>query len=356
MARSSGAAGRLRARRALQLTVATSSLLLLQACVAVAVPIAAGGLMARNVSSGDSSPRSEAAPVAAEPSPDVAQADQQVEMTTLSSLPPPEASDRATSAQNMARVAAGAGEEPEGEWELLGEGELPTPPGADSGQGRDSASPEGAARSIQAYQTLYGWLAERAASRGGNFSVVLAEGATPAAPDFMPCDGLPPGMIIAVDGRALTASAVAQPFIAAPGAVETLDSARRAGISVFYLANVAEADVPSLRSALERVGIDPGERGATLWLTEDGATEDAVRRTISRDHCIVALAGDRLSDFSGLFAAQTDATAQRNSAAASMLAPMWGRGWFLVPSILMPAGAEIDLMSPPDGGAPQTEE
>ncbi|WP_145961005.1 hypothetical protein [Sphingosinithalassobacter portus] len=347
--------GRLRICRTLRLTVALSPLLLLPACVAVAVPIAAGGLMARNVAS-DSQPRSEAPPVAAAPTAQAPQTDQRVEMTSLRSLPPPEPADRAASTQNMARVAAGAGEEPEGNWELLGEGELPAPAGAASGAAGDTASPEGAARSIQAFQTLYGWLAERAASRAGNFSVVLAEGATASAPAFMPCEGLPPGMIVAIDGKAIAATGGAQRLVAAPGAVETLDSARRVGIALFYLADLPEADVPALRSALERVGIDPGERGKTLWLTADGATPDAVRRRISSNHCIVALAGDRLPDFSGLFAAQSGATAQRNSAAASMLAPMWGRGWFLVPSILMPAGAEVDLMSPPDGGAPQAEE
>ncbi|QIG81204.1 HAD family hydrolase [Stakelama tenebrarum] len=314
----------------LRMGVALAPLMLLQACIAAALPTVADRIRA-----GDAAADASAAVESG------TRGDREMLLIPAPpasrSLPPLEGDDRPPPEEAVATAEV-----------VAADGEIEMPPPV-------AGSAEGAAHSIQAWQTLYGWLSDRAENRQANFSMVLTADATPAAPEFMPCEMLPLAMIVRVGGGTFGSAARPRPLVASPGAVETLDATARLDIAVVYLADVLDGQEAGLRAALAKAGIDPGARGDTLWLVEDGASADAVRQDIARRYCVVALTGERLSDFSELFAAQGDATLRRNSAAASMLAPMWGQGWFLLPPLLMPAETEAEGLpaSPED---PTTEE
>ncbi|MEI9851369.1 MAG: HAD family acid phosphatase [Sphingomonas sp.] len=128
----------------------------------------------------------------------------------------------------------------------------------------------------------------------------------------------------------------AQQVAAVPGAVETLDAARREGITIVFNSNRSLANAAATVAALEAAGLGAAELGKTLWLREDGpgkSGKDGRRLEIAEKYCVVALVGDQLGDFSDLFNPGGVAVpVRRNMASETMIAAMWGSGWFLLPN------------------------
>lgn len=261
---------------------------------------------------------------------------------------------------------------------------VPVPPSVPSGvpQGMQYlyGSGEAAALSVQAYQGLYDYLSKRVLDRrtGGEVAaVVLAEGSTLANPRFADCGDKPLAVVFDIDetlvlnlgyehdearrgtgfdaGRWGRWEATGGDKVeAVPGAVETIAAARRAGIAVIFNSNRAAENGAATAAMLDRLGLGPTVRGDTLWLMGDGGAgsgKDARRWAIAQKYCVVALVGDQLGDFSDLFnAPELQPSVRRTIATETMVAPMWGSGWFLLPNPVYGSGLKggFDEVFPAD--------
>ncbi len=214
--------------------------------------------------------------------------------------------------------------------------ELP-PPGAAAG--------EDAAMSLQAYQGLWIYLsAEVAKRRRGEpvRSVVLDTGATLDAPRYAACEAKPLAMLVDLDenpGRGGDPDARwrrwrgdgGDEIVAVPGAVDGIDAARREGVTVIFTTARAPAGGVGVAGALDRLGFGRVEPGKTLQLRGE-VPADGLRRTIAAGYCVIAMVGDALSDFSDLFPPAGDDGKQPAAVTETMVAPLWGAGWFLLPN------------------------
>jgi hypothetical protein len=208
-------------------------------------------------------------------------------------------------------------------------------------------SGEAAALSRQTYAALEGYALAQAAHRPTD-SVVLANGATLAAPAYVPCGDKPFAAVFDIDEtvalntglmhtRALGPGAPRDTTVLpVPGAVEAIRALKAAGVTAIYntnrTANMSEATI----AALVSIGLDAPVHGETLFFSGDDAlrgNKDGRRATIAAKWCVIAMAGDQLGDFSELFNAKAMSVAERRQAAASgPIAANWGRGWFALPN------------------------
>jgi 5'-nucleotidase (lipoprotein e(P4) family) len=224
-------------------------------------------------------------------------------------------------------------------------------------------SGEAAALSIQAYQALWNYLQARVAEKaaGGTVrGVVLAKDGTLEAPKFVTCGKKQSlAVVLDVDETALLnlgyeddsarrntdyddarwkrwEATGADKVAAVPGAVETLDAARRAGIVVVFNSNRSQANAGGTIAALAIAGLGSAELGKTLWLRADGpgtSGKDSRRAEIADKYCVVALVGDQLGDFSDLFnPGGVPVPVRRNMTTETLISGMWGSGWFMLPN------------------------
>ncbi|MDB5677300.1 HAD family acid phosphatase [Sphingomonas bacterium] len=227
-------------------------------------------------------------------------------------------------------------------------------------------SGEASAISIQAYLGLTDFLLARASDFQVGHpvpSVVLAPGATLAAPKFMTCAAnQQPAVVLDIDETALmnlgyeaddsqrngpydqsrwdrwetSGIGAVDPV---PGALEAIRAARLAGIAVVYNSNRSAATSDSTVAALTLAGLGPAVHLKNLWLKGDGGNpgsgKDGRRWAISAKYCVIAMVGDQLGDFSDLFNAPDMGLAQRRAMTNSpMLRMLWGHGWFVLPNPL----------------------
>jgi 5'-nucleotidase (lipoprotein e(P4) family) len=234
-------------------------------------------------------------------------------------------------------------------------------------------SGEGAAMSLQAYQILWSYLAARAEDRKAGLEirgVVLSKDATLEVPKFVPCGKKPLAVVLDIDETALLnlgyeaddavrdgpydesrwqrwEATGADKVAAVPGAVETLESARRVGVTVVFNSNRSVANAAQTVAALEGAGLGHAELGKTLWLRGDGpgsSGKDARRWEIAAKYCVVALVGDQLGDFTDLFnPGGVPVPIRRNMASQTMVAAMWGLGWFMLPNPVYGTGLHGSL-------------
>lgn len=218
-------------------------------------------------------------------------------------------------------------------------------------------SGESGASSIQAYHAFRDYVLATARKRPVR-SVILAGGATLAAPKFMPCERKPLAVMLDVDETAIqnlgyeydealkrglkfdqerwnrwerTGAGAVLPM---PGAVTALRAIRDAGVAVLFNSNRMAAHAAQTEAAIEGAGLGPAKHGQTMWLQGDhapGSAKDPRRQAASARYCIIAMAGDQLGDFSDLFNAKTLGVRDRRAAATSApFAGLWGNGWFML--------------------------
>lgn len=225
---------------------------------------------------------------------------------------------------------------------------LPAPNGTVSNGGTTGGG-EAAAYSLQAYQALWNHLAAQAERRRRGEalqSVILAPGATLDAPGYTACDGKPLAVVFDLDESVDKAADPDAPWrrwkgdgtdavTATPGAVEGIEAARREGISVIFTTRRSPDSTPGVIGLLDRLGFGRFEPGRTLILaggSDAGKGDEQVRQVIAAGYCVIALVGDSLNDFSTLFETAGDATKRQTAATETMVAPLWGAGWFILPN------------------------
>lgn len=224
-------------------------------------------------------------------------------------------------------------------------------------------SGEAAAISVQAWQALTDYVAGTVKARPAD-SVVLAKGASLAAPRFVPCGAKPFAAVFDVDETVLLnigfeyhdartskgwnaadwdawertgEGAVA----AVPGAVEGVSALRAMGVTVIFNTNRAGANADATARAIRAAGLGEAVHGSTLYLAGDDATgsrKDGRRETIAARYCVLALGGDQLGDFTDMFNTDQPVAARRASTLAGPIARLWGRGWFVLPNPVYGSG------------------
>jgi len=215
------------------------------------------------------------------------------------------------------------------------------------------ASGEAAAVSIQAWNALVGYVR----AQRSPVSVVLAPGATLAAPSWTACGGKPKAAVFDVDETVLLNlgfeydAASGQPWsdsrwqawertgikqvAPVPGARAALTQLRAMGVTVVFNSNRSAANAAQTQAAIDAAGLGPARHGETLFLAGDdamGSKKDGRRATIAAKYCVVAMGGDQLGDFSDLFNAGQTPAARRAVVQSPALAAKWGAGWFVLPN------------------------
>jgi len=285
--------------------------LLCGGCVAAAIPIVAGGSIAGKRLLGRDKPEPAPTPVAAATPAPVAATPGDATAT----LATPEA--RALALRLQASAAASA-----------------------------PVSAESAAASLQAYQSLWAYVERQVAARKAGEtlrSVVLADGATLDAPRYVSCDAKPFAILFDLDESAVGSDPDARfrrwigdgsdPVSAVPGAVEGIDALRREGVQAIFTSARRPSGNNAAAAMLGKLGFGEFVPGKTLILRggEPPISGDQVRRTVAASYCVVAIVGDALGDFSDTFDAG-DAARRPAAATETMVAPLWGAGWFLLPN------------------------
>jgi 5'-nucleotidase (lipoprotein e(P4) family) len=318
---------------------AAMACVVLSGCAAalVAVPVAAGAGVLKSTQQERPAKRERKARAQSAPRPGqviTAPDGTQVQVTGLTELPPPSGAP--------ATPAVATDKAPPGMQYLYGSGEA-------------------AALSMQAYQALWNYLHVEIGYRRDKSqirSVVLSPGSTLDNPKFELCGSRPLAVVLDVDETALLnlgyerdeaergtgydaarwtrwEQTGADKVAAVPGAAEALAAARREGIAVVFNSNRSAASAAQTQAALDHAGLGPATLGDTLWLRGEGepSGKDGRRWKIAERYCIVAMAGDQLGDFTDLFnAADQPVAARRNSVGGTLLAPLWGAGWFMLPN------------------------
>jgi len=190
-------------------------------------------------------------------------------------------------------------------------------------------------------------------------SVVLAPGATMAAPAFEPCGNKPFAAVFDADETLIwnlgpmryfaekgTAFDVrvwdrwektgAGKAVAMPGTVEMVNRLRAAGITVIANTNRSAANAKGSEDTLRAAGLGDFRHGETLFLMGDdagGSSKDPRRATIASRYCVIILGGDQLGDFSQQFNVKDLPAATRMALATGAGATaLWDKGWFLFPN------------------------
>ncbi|MCU6455617.1 acid phosphatase [Sphingomonas sp. A2-49] len=260
-----------------------------------------------------------------------------VRVTGLTALPAPDGAVRATA------TATAAGQAVPPQFQFL------------------YGSAEAAALSRQAFRALVAYATYRRAAGDG---VVLAPGATLAAPQWQPCEGKQRAAVFDADEtvilnlgvEALAARDPAAPFDAAqwarwertgakavapvPGAVEAFAALRAANIAVIVNSNRSAAEFAGTIAALKAAGLGDFTPGVDLFLRNGPSGKDDRRTAIATRYCVVAMAGDQLGDFSDLFAAIPSTAERRRAADGGAIAALWGNGWFVLPNPVYGSGVK----------------
>ena len=233
-------------------------------------------------------------------------------------------------------------------------------------------SAEAAALSRQAFRALVAYATYRRAAGDG---VVLAPGATLAAPQWQTCEGKQRAAVFDADEtvllnlgvEALAARDPSAPFDAArwarwertgaravapvPGAVEAFAALRAANIAVIINSNRSASEFSGTIAALKAAGLGDFMLGVDLFLNNQTSSGKDTRRTaIAQRYCVVAMAGDQLGDFSDLFNAIPAPADRRRVADSGAISQMWGNGWFVLPNPVYGTAlkGDVDAVFPPD--------
>lgn len=319
-----------------RITLALGAALALQACIAAAaLPIAAGATIGRKVARKAPS----AAAAAAAPAPSG--------LTMLppgSTLPPPTPRS------------------------------LPGPPAVPATMQYLYGSGEAAALSIQTWRALVRHVADKMLQRPKD-SVVLAINATLAKPQWESCGTKPPAVVLDVDettvltigrqyhnstGVPLSAAQQAEwevgssgQVVAVPGAVRAVEALRTMNVTVIFVTDRGEAHAAATAKMLADVGLGATVPGETLFSAGEGpfgSRKDPRRAAIGSLHCVLAMAGDQLGDFSDLFDAAQGAAARRAETLSTPVNARFGAGWFLLPNPVYGTGVQggVDDVFPQD--------
>ncbi|HVR92036.1 MAG TPA: hypothetical protein VHG29_13225 [Novosphingobium sp.] len=157
-------------------------------------------------------------------------------------------------------------------------------------------------------------------------SALVDQDSITSEPRLADCGDGPPAVAIDLD-KGGTPFDLTDPPFPANGLAEQLTAIRSAGVTVLWSASLRVDAAPRLYTVLRASGLDP-DRTDRLLLLRGGEERKQERRfAASRDWCILAVAGDTRGDFDELY----DYLRDPAGPLAAALEPTFGEGWFLVP-------------------------
>ena len=110
-----------------------------------------------------------------------------------------------------------------------------------------------------------------------------------------------------------------------PGLAAQLATLRRQGVTIGWISQRLVIDAERVRAVLMNAGLDPLGEDTLLLLASFEQNKQQRRRAFGQDHCVVAIAGDALTDFDELF------DYLKNPDSAIRLNPLRDAGWFTTP-------------------------
>ncbi len=148
-----------------------------------------------------------------------------------------------------------------------------------------------------------------------------------ATPRWQDCGDQPVAVVVDLDPAGSTFNPDDPPSPAS-GLAEQLAAIRAAGITVLWASALPVASAPKVYIVLQATGLDPDRTDRLLLLRRANERKQTRRLAAARDWCVVAIAGDARGDFDELF----DYLRDPNGPVATALAPNFGAGWFLIPA------------------------
>lgn len=229
---------------------------------------------------------------------------------------------------------------------------------------------------VQSWNRIAAFAEARAASRPED-SVILAPGATAEAPEFLACGEKPLAAVFDVDETLIWNLGSAGAFrrmgigfdpeiwsewertgagkaVAIPGARQSLERIRKAGVDVILNTNREAANAAGTIETIRQAGLGDYVHGETLFLKGDtpgGSAKDGRRYAISENYCVIALVGDQLGDIADIFNDKSlSPAARRDLAAAPAFEGAWDNGWFILPNPTYGPfeGSSMEDVFPPD--------
>lgn len=157
-------------------------------------------------------------------------------------------------------------------------------------------------------------------------SALVDQDSITSEPRLTDCGESPPAVVLDLDKGGTPFDLADAPF-PANGLTEQLGTIRAAGVTVLWSASLPVDTAPKLYTVLRASGLDP-DRTDRLLLLRNGEERKQERRfAAARDWCILAIAGDARGDFDELY----DYLRDPSGPIAAALEPTFGEGWFLVP-------------------------
>lgn len=287
---------------------------LLQGCVAAAVPVLAGGALARDRIGGK---KNEAVEVSA-PAPAETPAPALVSVQADTTPAPDSMSDNEPAAEVIASDEVGNAD--------LVESPVVAADPAASASDRVLLP----LASAGGYAPFLDYAFAKAMT-----PTVDAEGMTsallrnPAALDGerLSCGSDTPAVLIDLDPAGSTFDPSGE-FAAAPQLANMLANLRTRGVAIAWTSALSAADAGAVRKALARSGLDPQGEDSLLLLRYGDDRKQSRRNEFAEDHCIIAIAGDARSDFDELY------EYLKEPSLAEELEAMYGAGWFITPMAL----------------------
>lgn len=162
------------------------------------------------------------------------------------------------------------------------------------------------------------------ASLEGAYSALLED---PAAlqPTRAQCEAGIPAVLIDLDPEG-SLMPLEDAKLTSPSLVPVLNLLRTRGVAIAWMTDREPTDASRIRDILDTTGLDPTGRDPLFVMRFPGEEKQRRRRALLETHCVIAMAGDSRTDFDDLF------LFLRNPAAADALEPMYGSGWFLIPT------------------------
>ena len=143
------------------------------------------------------------------------------------------------------------------------------------------------------------------------------------------CDEKPRAVLIDLDPEGED-FAPATSIASDPHFAEMLANLRANGIAIAWISGLSAIEAGAVRTVLSTSGLDT-EGADTLLLMRYGDDRKQSRRNeFAAEHCVIAIAGDARGDFDELYEYIID------PAAAAPLEALYGDGWFITPPALTP--------------------
>lgn len=313
--------------RALRLTGVGLAALCLQGCIAAALPIAAGGLMASRTLDGGSEASGDQN--AASQSSQAELASAEAEATSPEIAATSDVSASALASDTATIVVHDEQSDPEPE---------PTPPPiAANAETKPAPENEPAKAQVPAngnMATLFDPLYEYASSaefRGqeDRLSAVLSNPTSLDGERKKCAPGTPATVLIDLDPGKDSLLPV-DAGSASPALAQRLVQLRNQGVAIAWISRTAVAEAGNIRVTLVRSGLDGLGNDRLLLIGEPDDRKQTLRDQLSKMACVVAIAGDEKSDFHELY------DYLLNPSDAALLEGLFGNGWFTIPTPLLP--------------------